>query len=34
MWNYAGVPVDSVPRKKCLPGHYPLADTVSPDIIH
>ena len=28
-----GVPADSVRRRKCPPGHYPLADTVSPDTI-
>ena len=27
------VPADSVPCKKCLPEHYPLADTVPPDIM-
>ena len=29
----AGVAADSVPRRTCPPGHYPLADYVPPDTI-
>jgi hypothetical protein len=32
-WVRAGVAADSVPRRKCPPGHYPLADYVPPDTI-